>query len=989
MTFQVDLSTKAARTEVKLLNSEIGHITQNLRTASGAAGRLSKQARNMGGGQIKTLTSSIVDLNMQIKRMATNWTRTQTVAAGATKKQTADVKHLTTATKKLSTSHQTGKRRSDELGHAFHTTSQKAAAFRASMLGLNTHMGMFTARTLVAATTAYAFVRAIRSTISVGAEYEKSMQRVYAISGSLGEVAGQVTPEMKMLDDAVRAVGKTTIFTASQVAEGAVQFAMAGFSAVETASALSATASLAAIGMTDMGTAARTSANILNSFSMESSQLEEVVDRMAVAVTGSMMDIKQLGTALSFVGPLAKETNTSFRDTVIILELMHDAGIKASKAGTAVRRGMVNMLNPTAKQLKVLTELNIATKDSEGGMRSMLAISKDLAAKGIKPAGIATLFGARAVAAWTQVINEAKKQIEGTNSKLTEFEAAQDKAKGQAEKLRKELEQNLISQFTLFKSAIQDVQQDLYNKLVPALTSAVQWLTEFTKSINVDNITLFIQLIGASAAAFGVWKVAAGFATAKALLLASATINVATGMRTATTAAIVFKTALTALMAHPILLALAGITAAWFLLRDATNATGEATVKVTNQMDESGAKAIKNANKNAKKLKDVMDFYRVKELRDAKQHKIDLLESIFKGNKERLKEYQHLYDEVTKLDAKMAIAKTKVDQYKPEVGKGKAKAKGLDYALAFTQGIREASPVDVFKLLAKDLTKKKTADPFEVSAESSIDILRMDQEFYEKREKLDDAYAVIKRQKMAELAMYEGWLALNVSEGGEKIWGDKIAATVKSLDTIEQVHKNSNDKLLNQRESALVKQQALEDKFNDARTKALYDFQAMEDINKDFGISLAKGFEDAIIEGGKFSDVLKQIEKDIARMIIRKNLTGGMAGAASDMFGSMLSGMGFASGGRPPLNQVSVVGEQGPELFVPDTAGTIVPNHQLSSGGGGGGVTINQTVSVDARGSTVGAAELSQAAEAGAKRGYNAVAHDFMTNGPLRRAITS
>jgi hypothetical protein len=35
---------------------------------------------------------------------------------------------------------------------------------------------------------------------------------------------------------------------------------------------------------------------------------------------------------------------------------------------------------------------------------------------------------------------------------------------------------------------------------------------------------------------------------------------------------------------------------------------------------------------------------------------------------------------------------------------------------------------------------------------------------------------------------------------------------------------------------------------------------------------------------------------------------------------------GYADGGRPPTNKVSLVGERGPELFVPDTAGTIIPN---------------------------------------------------------------
>ena len=54
----------------------------------------------------------------------------------------------------------------------------------------------------------------------------------------------------------------------------------------------------------------------------------------------------------------------------------------------------------------------------------------------------------------------------------------------------------------------------------------------------------------------------------------------------------------------------------------------------------------------------------------------------------------------------------------------------------------------------------------------------------------------------------------------------------------------------------------------------------------------------------------------------------------------------FANGGRPPVGRPSIVGEKGPELFVPDRAGTIVPNHSL-----GGSTTV--VVNVDASGSSV------------------------------------
>jgi hypothetical protein len=39
----------------------------------------------------------------------------------------------------------------------------------------------------------------------------------------------------------------------------------------------------------------------------------------------------------------------------------------------------------------------------------------------------------------------------------------------------------------------------------------------------------------------------------------------------------------------------------------------------------------------------------------------------------------------------------------------------------------------------------------------------------------------------------------------------------------------------------------------------------------------------------------------------------------------------FADGGNPPVGVPSIVGENGPELFIPRTAGSVVPNHSLSS----------------------------------------------------------
>jgi phage-related minor tail protein len=55
----------------------------------------------------------------------------------------------------------------------------------------------------------------------------------------------------------------------------------------------------------------------------------------------------------------------------------------------------------------------------------------------------------------------------------------------------------------------------------------------------------------------------------------------------------------------------------------------------------------------------------------------------------------------------------------------------------------------------------------------------------------------------------------------------------------------------------------------------------------------------------------------------------------------------FANGGVPPVGRPSLVGERGPELFMPGIRGTVIPN------GGFGGGTTNVVVNVDASGSNV------------------------------------
>ena len=86
----------------------------------------------------------------------------------------------------------------------------------------------------------------------------------------------------------------------------------------------------------------------------------------------------------------------------------------------------------------------------------------------------------------------------------------------------------------------------------------------------------------------------------------------------------------------------------------------------------------------------------------------------------------------------------------------------------------------------------------------------------------------------------------------------------------------------------------------------------------------------------------------IAQITILKALGTGIGGGfVSGIVGSIFGGIGgFAAGGQPPVGQPSIVGEQGPELFVPSTKGTVIPNDKMGMGGMSVNININQNLSV-------------------------------------------
>jgi hypothetical protein len=156
-------------------------------------------------------------------------------------------------------------------------------------------------------------------------------------------------------------------------------------------------------------------------------------------------------------------------------------------------------------------------------------------------------------------------------------------------------------------------------------------------------------------------------------------------------------------------------------------------------------------------------------------------------------------------------------------------------------------------------------------------------------------------------------------------------------------------------------------------TGQLYDQKkALADFNEEaqfFGDTIEDALEGLIFRGEKAGDVLKGLVAKLAQAALQAELlgTGPLAGlfgtaptggnSVGGLLGSLFTGLfGRAGGGNASARRPVRVGEQGPEIFIPHTAGRIANDN-----GPGGGLTLINNV--DARGSTMTEAQFMAALE--------------------------
>lgn len=304
-------------------------------------------------------------------------------------------------------------------------------------------------------------ITAINSAVRNGIEVIKGFSSANA---ELAGVLGKTRAETTELQAQQKALGATTQFSATQVAQAQIEFARLGQTEEAIGNLTPVVLSVATALKQDLAPVAEIIAGQLNAFGESSENAAAFGDKLTRSTQISALNFERLSVSLPKVGTAADKLGVSFDEVLATLGSVVDKNIEAEKAGTALR----NIFLQSAKTGTDWRENLEKIKNSTNQL------------------GLATeLFGKQNALVAVTIANNTEKIKENTAEIIN--------AGGAAEKVAKEQLNTLQGDLQLLNSAWEGLILSFENG-ENSIRSIVQALTSFVGVLK-DNIGL-IQNIG-------------------------------------------------------------------------------------------------------------------------------------------------------------------------------------------------------------------------------------------------------------------------------------------------------------------------------------------------------------------------------------------------------------------------------------------------------------------------------------------------------------
>lgn len=307
----------------------------------------------------------------------------------------------------------------DKLSRVLNTVSAKLNKFgrRATMAGRTVSSRLSLPLVLVGGVA-----------IAAAGNFEASMKTIEGVVGDVG------VPALTAMSDTAKELGATTQFSASQAAQGMTALAKVGLGTKQVIDAVAPSLELAAAEETELGEAAAMVAFNLKRFNLEATEANRIAQVLSATASRSGTDILSMEESMTKLGPVLGKMGFQIEEVSTLIGLLGDGGIIGSQAGAALATSFARLAKPSGEVAQAMDFFKISLFDANGEVKPMAKFVDELKNKlgpldsKTRSAAISTIFGARALAQWTTIIDAGGKGFTTLEDKITGTTLATDKA---------------------------------------------------------------------------------------------------------------------------------------------------------------------------------------------------------------------------------------------------------------------------------------------------------------------------------------------------------------------------------------------------------------------------------------------------------------------------------------------------------------------------------------------------------------------------------
>jgi len=328
------------------------------------------------------------------------------------------------------------------------------------------------------------------------AEVDKIMQLTNSTMNNTAE-------EAELLNKAMKEAAASSTFGMQDAANATLNFARAGLTAEEAASALGPAMALAAGEGGELDTVSAGLVATINGFGDSFDNTTKYADVFANACNNSALDVNSLSNAMSVAAPIFAAAGYSVEDAALYMGIMANKGIDADKAANSLKTGMARLIDPSKQAADWMDKLDLSITNADGSMKDSVTVQQELhdAFAGLSEseqiAAASAIFGKNQMAPWLALINTSTDDVAALTAALDE--------EGTAMEMQADMMSGFGGSIEQLKSGLDVLATSLGEALAPVIqivVDALQQLVDWFNNLS-PKMQSVIAVIGVIVAAIG------------------------------------------------------------------------------------------------------------------------------------------------------------------------------------------------------------------------------------------------------------------------------------------------------------------------------------------------------------------------------------------------------------------------------------------------------------------------------------------------------